>query len=317
MSEVPSIYTSLDATGKSGHRGSRLSRAQRYRFRFSLSERAQYERVLLRGEPDISRRDKGLNCGSHQVLYAHVKTGESRLAGNYCEARTCPACCHSRQRKQAVQLDEWIRHYTRNDARFITLTMQSSDSPLSVQLTDLQASFKRLRRHILWKTAVKYGKAVIEITYNKRRKQWHPHLHVIAVGAYIPQAKLSNAWAMASGGSPICDIRKIKQGDKIAKYLSKYLGKPPSLDDSDDGERLALEYYIAIRNRRMLISFAGAPALPPLPKSEESPADNPEWIQIGSLEDILERAEKGDQDAESAIASLATRINGEDPPPPP
>jgi len=195
--------------------------------------------------------------------------------------------------------------------------MESSDAPLSVQLTDLQESFKRLRRHILWKKAVKYGKGIIEITYNERRKQWHPHLHIIAVGAYIPQGKLSNAWAIASGGSPVVDIRKIKQGDKIANYLSKYLGKPPTIDSAEDSERLALEYYIALRNRRMMLRFAGAPPLPPLPKSEDSPADDPAWKQIGSLEDLLEKAEKGDAEAEQMLSNLGGRLNPEDPPPPP
>ncbi len=307
--------TSLDDSGKTEHPYGQENPAQRYRFRYCQSARAQYVRVLHRAEEDLSRRNKGLQCGTQQVVYQNLTTSEIRLAGNYCEARTCPACYHSRQRQQAIQLDEWIRLYTRNDARFVTLTMASSDEPLAMQLTELQQSFKRLRRHVLWKKGVKYGKGIIEITYNQDRRQWHPHLHIIAVGSYIPQGKLSNAWATASGGSPVCDIRKIKQGDKIANYLSKYLGKPPSIDSIDDSEALGMEYYLALRNRRMLISFAGAPALPPLPKSEDPPEEGDQWTAVGNLNDLLKDRETGSLEAETLLSLLSDRINGNDPPP--
>lgn len=309
MTQTLDSLPSLDATGFSDHAWRPASRAQHWRFRRCAKERALYERVLSVFEPDDARRAKGLACGSHQVAYQHPRTGEIRLRGNYCESRTCPACTYTCKHQLSVRVGEWVRLYTSDNARLVTLTLRSSSDPLGDQLSRLQESFKKLRRHGLWRKAVKFGKAIIEVTYNERTAQWHPHLHVIAVGYYIEQQQLSKAWMTATGDSGVVDIRKIKDGQGTGSYLGEYLGKPPEIKN----ERLAVEilgeYYMAIRNRKMILSFGGAPPLPDLPKSEEAPDEKDGWVPLGSLDDLFLRADRGDEGAILILHLLESRSN--------
>lgn len=62
---------------------------------------------------------------------------------------------------------------------------------------------------------------VIEATQNG----W-PHMHILWRGRYIPQQWLSEQLAELLG-SPVCDIRRVRDRAAAAGYVSKYCGKNP------------------------------------------------------------------------------------------
>ncbi|GAJ21207.1 unnamed protein product, partial [marine sediment metagenome] len=57
-------------------------------------------------------------------------------------------------------------------------------------------------------------------------KKGNPHIHVAARCRYIPQAWLSNQWRDLTG-SPVVDIRAVKDPARTAGYVTKYMLKSP------------------------------------------------------------------------------------------
>lgn len=56
------------------------------------------------------------------------------------------------------------------------------------------------------------------------------HAHAIVYGPYIAQKKLSESWRKMTGDSFIVDIRAIRSPQKAARYVLKYISKPPQTD---------------------------------------------------------------------------------------
>lgn len=140
------------------------------------------------------------------------------------------------------------------ESRFLTLTRRHSDRPLSDQLDDLYKCFRRLRQRTLWKERVRGGCAMLELEYNHVSKRWHPHLHVLIEGDYIPQAQLSKTWLDVTGDSHVVDIRKVKNDFGAANYLTKYLTKalPTHILRT---VHLLQEAVPALKGRRFLLTF--------------------------------------------------------------
>lgn len=206
---------------------------------------------------------------------------------------------------------EKLEHQLRSPApapwRMITLTLKSTDEPLADQLANLEAAFRRLRQMRVWKATQIGGRSVIEITYNVRTEQWHPHLHVLTCGKFLAQETLARMWKRATGGSYVVDIRAIKNAHEVANYLSSYLGKPPALEGAANPEALWWEHWTALRKKQMLKTFGKCPEIvvPREPGEDEDTTD--EWEPLGSLNVIVYRAERGDVIAQNILAGLAKK----------
>ncbi|MEN6301375.1 MAG: protein rep, partial [Armatimonadia bacterium] len=173
----------------------------------------------------------------------------ARLRCNCCRDRFCTPCAATRARVLARSLIALLAGHT---ARFITLTLRSTDEPLSDQIDHLYASYRSLRKTRLWTANVTAAAAMLEITRNKATGRWHPHLHVLAEGRFIPHADLRKAWTTASNGSFICDIRMVKDLAKAATYVAKYVSKPMVATYASSVEAIA-EALAALRHRRMVL----------------------------------------------------------------
>lgn len=70
------------------------------------------------------------------------------------------------------------------------------------------------------------------------QKNGTPHLHIAVRSAYIPQAQLSRKWKEITG-SPIVDIRKVRNSRHTAFYITKYMLKGAPLTAATlDGSRI-------------------------------------------------------------------------------
>lgn len=285
--------TSLDNSECSVDHPRPLSPARRLYLGRLVPEVERLRQAVFDVETDPRKKQRILDCGSCLWVEANRKTGKHRIAADFCESRVCPRCRRQIQAETAERIKLWIGLPKRNEYRFITLTISSSDAPLADQLDFLQESFRRLRQQQIWKRTQAFGKAIVEISYNPHRKQWHPHLHIIAKGSFVRQADLSAAWRLATGGSPICDIRKIKSQTAAAGYVAKYLGKAPEIDGEPDQVKLCGEWYLAMQDRKMIISYGPAGPLPELP-NEADPDDAPEnWFIVMDLDELLCHASFG------------------------
>jgi hypothetical protein len=176
-------------------------------------------------------------------------------------------------------------------ARFITLTLKHSDQPLKLQLDRLYKCFKKLRQSGLWTRHVFASAATLEIKRDRQGKQWHPHLHVLCKGKYVPHAELKREWHRVTGDSFICDIQFVNNKERAARYVAKYCTKPGLHEYDKDAEALD-EAIAAMKGRRTILLGGDWKKLVVVP-----PTDTCEWVYISTFERMLHDALRGDDHA--------------------
>ena len=300
----PSSLTSLDLHGNNVDRFHSDDAGQRHLFRFCSTERLFWGALLPRIDLDTQRVTNFMNCGKYaRVQYSH-HLSKLRIISSSCGMRICPRCGPSRRSKAAEIIAAMVTDTSRRQWKFITLTVQSSEAPLAAQLDHITSSFRRLRQTRLWQSRPRYGKAIIEVSFNEDLNLWHPHLHILINTAYIPQKALSAQWLKATGGSPIIDIRVLESHTQAAKYVSKYLGKLPDFEAMGDPEHFASAFYYAMTRRTLVLHFGVHPDLGEDPYPELSTQTATDWQDVGSLERVIAYAKIGRSWANEILAGL-------------
>jgi hypothetical protein len=113
------------------------------------------------------------------------------------------------------------------------LTLKNTPD-LEDRLDKLVKSFRKLRQRKLWKRTQKGGFYTIEVTEGV--DGWHPHLHIVSYGYFLPLRRLSYVWRQITKDSHHVCLRMIRDGSDIARYVSKYITKAsalsaPSIDE--------------------------------------------------------------------------------------
>lgn len=303
-STLPELITSLEACKSVVDRRTRQSESQDYAFGPANIHRALVLSafdILDHPEGSIDRYEACCRCA---FVQEHTETKKIRVAFETCGSRYCPKCGDIYRANLSRKLEAEIGTVAKNEWRFITLTLRSSDLRLTERLDHLVASFRRLRQQQIWRVTVIHWRAVIEITFNHQSHQWHPHVHVLAKGLYLPQKKLANAWATASTDSSIVDIRKVNNGTQAMRYLSKYLGKTPSFDTLDDPLGRTVEYLEAMINRKLVLASRGDCF-----DEFESPPTTPEkdqghWMWLIDFSTLISQVQDGKPKAISLLDRL-------------
>lgn len=312
---LDSYSSSLDKSGTSEEIVLRDSDSQNFRFRRSPKLRAILKQVLPFIEPKRERLERMRDCGRYMWLEYSGTVDRYRNRASSCGMRICPHCgARARERTELV-LSSMLSRFEKRQWRFVTLTLKHSSAALLEQLVFLRASFRRLRETVLWSRTQEYGKAIIEITYNKQSGSWHPHLHVLTSGKFVAQGKLSVAWSKASGGSPIVDIRTLKTQSGAIRYVAKYVGKSPALEDLDDADLLVSEYYLALNHKKMVISFGDHPEPLAAVEDDDDVVEPTDWQPLFSYDALIELARKGDVAALEVLEWLREGMGSGIPPP--
>lgn len=175
---------------------------------------------------------------AEKVLACHKKFRKRRCdqnhtwarAHNSCSCRVCPHCAHRRagvlsRRTAAVTVGK-------TGLRYVVLAERNCKN-LKAGIDSLYRAWTSLRRSVCWKGKVKGSIAVLEVTYNKTRRTWHPHLNVLIEGEYFPFAELNLAWKKATGGNgKTTHIQKADDG--TIRELLKYTLKVAERDENGD-----------------------------------------------------------------------------------
>jgi hypothetical protein len=142
------------------------------------------------------------------------------------------------------------------------------------------------------------------VTHNPHTGLWHPHLHPIIQGSFLPQHVLARKWFAITGNSPIVHIKAVADGETIARYVSKYAAK--CMDDSvfDDRERLQ-ELMISQSGRRFCMTFGNWRGWK---LNEHEPLDMSEFKPAGSLTRITALASQGDSFAVRTLNALRKNL---------
>lgn len=225
-------------------------------------------------------------CGSQAMLSWH-KSGQWVLCQAFtCHDRFCHPCSISRSKRIAANLSSKLQQ---SGVRFCTLTLSSDHTPLTKQIDRLYRSFRTLRADAWWEKNVVGGCAFLEITFNTALQMWHPHLHPLIQGEYLPQSVLSRKWLAITGNSPIVHIKAVPDINRVAHYVAKYAAK--GMDDSvfTSTDRLQ-EWILASSGRRICMTFGKWRGWKLL---QHQPLDMSEFKPVGSLTHVTQQAALG------------------------
>lgn len=278
--------------------------ASAIRFGTGELERLQWLKVLDSLDLPHNTKERFRNCGQNPWVEYCPDTDRVRLRTDTCKSRFCPHCRKHRQFKWRRSLTAAVDAMPKADWKLITLTRAHDDTPLKAQLKHLRASFRRLRQTGIWKQAIAWGIAVIEVSYNGQTRQWHPHLHILCPCGFIDYNHLRNAWRKATGGSHIIDVKPMQRPQMGVNYLAKYLGKPPSAALFHEDDRIH-DYVDAMKSARMLLPFG---SMPEAAKPKPEPKSLYEWKSLGSLASIVKQAHAGYRPAKQALSQITQHL---------
>jgi len=283
---------------------------QTIRFQTCEEERQLWLDLLPQIEADLSRIDRYRSCGAYAEVRTDDATGLPYLSANTCKLRICPACRRNLQRRTAARVMDYVRQQPDAQWQMHTYTLRHADMPLGQQLDRLVQCFRRLRHRKIWRDRCGAGYGVIEITYHpagsyspsgrqRTTDEWHPHLHCVVQVSWLDWSALHRAWREITTDSTQIDCRHVRSMTDVARYIAKYIGKPPTLRFGSNLDR-ATEYYHAIAHRRLLMPF-GPASRHTLPKVEDRPGST----YMCKLTDLWTAALGGCWPAQCTIARLA------------
>lgn len=221
-------------------------------------------------------------CRKFAWFARSTETGRVHVCSNSCRQRWCPVCSGSRSSYIVRSLEPWIRKV--KHPRFLTLTLKHSNAPLKHQIDTLYNHFRNLRRDKQFKQYVKGGVWFFQVKLSGHGDQWHPHLHCLIQGKYMPHDWISRKWKNVTKTSNIVDIRAVKNKSEVAKYVARYCARPAQL--STFPISLREEIFEGLHGRRLCGKWGSAKeiSLSP-PKFEASEKYTPlgTWSTILSL----------------------------------
>lgn len=297
----PSSF-SLDPVEKTDENPLQRPLERNYVFRKHLDASQKIDHWLRTRCKDEALKERVLACGSDAWVDRSPSTGRFRIRCTRCNWRACPICRVRWALKNRDKINSCVADVEKSRRKLATLTLRSGNAPLAQQVKFLWQSYTKLRHSKLWKSVVTGAIAVLEVTYNEKKDQWHPHLHVVLDSAFLEQKALSKSWAKITHGSKIVDIRQVRSFDSMAQYLSKYLMKAPTLPDSAPETRL--DELFGIYSKSRFVRFQGT--LRPRKGEEIWRPDYPEdWEPVTTLHLVLERAASGDLESQRMLDLIA------------
>lgn len=269
-------------------------------FRHSFWRRrrwATYEALhcLEAGRAVLDRFD---GCGSAAwVLQDKDDPNNHRLATNRCRHRWCEACAGDRRRVITRNL---ATRLPTDDLRLLTLTLKSTPGDLHTQLDRLYDCFRQFRRHRDIRDRMTGGIYFLELTFNDRTEMWHPHLHVLFAGSYLPHAIAKQTWLDLTGDSFIVDVRQLRDRRGAATYVAKYASKSVAASVWTSPSRLC-QAMLALEGRRTFQTFGDWREL----QLSKPLIDDVVWEPLCTLADLITRAQAGEQDARRILSEIA------------
>ena len=266
----------------------------------------------------LARSERMFDCGS-TLQYAINNAGERRLyRANFCRDRMCPAC----QKRRSLVVFHQVRNVCSSIAKdyptykyiLLTLTVPNvSIEDLPSMISDMTKAWKRLTLRKEFTTATKGWFRTLEVTYSRKRDDYHPHYHVLVcvpsgyfTKGYIKQSRWLELWQEAMRDPYITqvDVRKVKPNPKkvgvdaitsaaaeVGKYATKpsdYISKIPSKERYIASEKIVRELAEGLSGRK-LVAFGGIMlAYSKLLKLQDIDSDSIDLVNVGEDSDHIE-----------------------------
>jgi len=224
-------------------------------------------------------------CGSWLKFSACPHGHHKRLiSAFFCRCRLCVLCQWRKSLAMFHQVFTLIhahrKRYKSDIPLLLTLTVPNvSGDELKNELDMMQTSFKKLMKRRGVQRAVRSWFRALEVTYNSKRMDYHPHYHVLLLvpknyfdkkyDLYIEQSGWLKMWQESIGKPEITqvDIRRVKKRKEgaiegitaeVAKYATKpdnYVNRLPTGEYTADKDVINILHH-AMKGRR-LVAFGG------------------------------------------------------------
>jgi plasmid rolling circle replication initiator protein Rep len=190
---------------------------------------------------DSPKYQRIVNCAGSMEFRRFEDNTLKLHSANFCQTRLCPTCNWRRSYKMFAQVSK-IMGSISDDYAFVFLTLTCKNmvgEQLNSQLNILFSAYKALCLRKRFKAAVHGWCRTLEVTYNWKSKEYHPHFHcILAVdktyftsSLYITQDEFCLMWqdCLKVAYKPIVDIRTFTESEKgkgkevaeVAKYTIK------------------------------------------------------------------------------------------------
>lgn len=243
--------------------------------------------TLYRHLDEKEHRDRSWNlheCRTSAWFIRHRETGRVSVVANHCGLRWCPLCANARSNYIRHSVSEWLQHA--DHPKFLTLTIKHSADPLLEQVTKLYDSFRKLRRCKGFTKFVNGGVWFFQLCRNTQEGQWHPHLHCVITGKYIPVRYLQNLWHKITEDSYVLKLQTIVDPERVASEVARYASRPANLKDF--GLKYGIELYKAMHGKRLCGKWG---LFTRVSLSVQRNPDMSEWEKIGSWSIVTEFAQ--------------------------
>ena len=261
-----------------------------------------YSAMYAAGCPQ-RRLDAFIGCGGNAWVVRDAANHEHlAIASQRCHDRFCIPCAKERARIIAHNLREKLPDV---QLRFLTLTLKSVDEPLRAQLVRLRSCFNKFRSHPKIKDRMTGGVSFLELTISAKTGLWHPHLHIIFQGSYLPQNLASLVWHDITKDSYIVHVRSVTNSDAVRGYLASYLSAGLPANIWRDKQKTA-ELIRALAGTRTIAAFGSWSRL----SLARTPLSSIVWEPVCTLSSLIAASRKGCQES---IRMLRILNNGQEP----
>ncbi len=172
--------------------------------------------------------------------------GAEWIAPDRCHHRLCPQCGQIRALR-LFNAHKWLTG--RPNLKHLVLTFKNTPGLSWETIPWMRSCFTRLRRRKLFARSWRGGVYSMEFTYSKETG-WHPHIHALVDGDFVPQVKIASAWREITGSSQVVWIARAKRSKQVLKYILK-----PGQDLLDDPA--ALDNFLTVIQGRHFVSGWG------------------------------------------------------------
>jgi|GEM_PF-6750281 len=258
-----------------------------------LAAEAGYEaldHLRPRKRADILR-----SCRTQAYFVRHDVTGEVQVASSSCKLRWCPLCARARKVFIQHQVAEWLGDA--DHPKFITLTLKHTNAPLEHQVKHLYNYFRELRRRKDFRDKVTGGIWFFHIKKSKTDSKWHPHLHCLITGLYIPRSRLSHLWSEVTYGSYHVHIRAVNDNERASAEAARYSACPGSLAGMSSSDMV--ELIEAMHGKRICGTWGTGRAMSLRP---EPMYERHHWTNIGNWQ-VVNGSRDTDKNADAILSA--------------
>ncbi|MBA7688522.1 hypothetical protein ES703_97005 [subsurface metagenome] len=233
-------------------------------------------------------------CRTKVWFEQNMDTGKMRRRSNSCRERWCPACGEVKKNLVARNCE---RYFSRQPVvRFLTITQRHSGTSLEEQIVLAKKNLLRFRRSKEWKKFVDGSVWFMQTKWSYKSCGWHVHFHMLLVGSYWPQKRLSEKWHKITGDSYIVYIEQVyeKKLRSVIGDIARYAGLPANMLDVPAKHR---QEVIRATERSRMCGATGVCRKGVALCQPKIKPDNSRWRRVCSWKTVQKFAMDGDKNA--------------------